>query len=252
MWKTAIGPITAATCAWTRVVGCDWDADWDQKKGPNMVPNGTVVHTIVMIRHGQYTPGSCDEERVLTSLGREQAALTGKRLKELLDAKKLSPVRTFVCSTMARASESGAIIAPYVQDDKTKVLWSELIREGACYRPVPPISEDKWPVTSEDFYKDGSRIEAGFRAFIERPYLPEGTPEQEVAKLKSYTTILCCHGNVIRYFLCRVLQISPECWLRMAVDNASYTIVDIHASGKVSLRSMGNNSHFPPHMMTYS
>ena len=44
----------------------------------------TATRHILLIRHGQYNlKGKTDEERHLTELGRDQASLTGKRLKEL-------------------------------------------------------------------------------------------------------------------------------------------------------------------------
>ena len=43
--------------------------------------------------------------------------------------------------------------------------------------------------------------------------------------------MLVCHGNVIRYFVARALQLDPEIWLRMAVNNASYTVLDVHSDG---------------------
>ena len=87
---------------------------------------------------------------------------------------------------------------------------------------------------------------------MKRPFIESSKDTAQLETVKSHSSVLVCHGNVIRYFVCRALQIDPECWLRMAVDNASITIVDIHASGKVSLRTLGNNGHHPAKFITYS
>ena len=48
------------------------------------------IRKVILIRHGQYNlEGKSDEERYLTELGREQAALTGQRLKILFDRYKM-------------------------------------------------------------------------------------------------------------------------------------------------------------------
>lgn len=48
--------------------------------------------------------------------------------------------------------------------------------------------------TSQQFFQDGARIEAGFRKHFHR-----AEPEQE----KDSYTLIVCHANVIRYFVCR-------------------------------------------------
>ena len=57
----------------------------------------------------------------------------------------------------------------------------------------------------KDFYQEGGRIEAGFRRYIRRC-----DPKDEADQVD----ILVCHGNVIRYFLCRALQFPHSAWLR--------------------------------------
>lgn len=207
---------------------------------------------VILIRHGQYVSGRTDEECVLTKLGREQCTLTGKRLKELVDSKQIPPIQRVLYSTMTRAMESAELIIPHIKTEEMETQATDLIREGACHKPVPAIAFDKWPMRENDFWTDGPRIEAGFRAFMKRPFMESSKDTAQLETVKSHSSVLVCHGNVIRYFVCRALQVDPECWLRMAVDNASITIVDIHASGKVSLRTLGNNGHHPAKFITYS
>jgi serine/threonine-protein phosphatase PGAM5 len=55
--------------------------------------------------------------------------------------------------------------------------------------------------------------------------------------------VIVCHGNVIRYFFCRALQLPPEAWLRMSVFNCSITYIVLRPNGLVSARMMGDIGH---------
>ena len=88
-----------------------WNSNWDKRSplpGSKDEDKPTAKRTLVLIRHGQYETWHEDrEKRVLTALGREQAKLTGLRLKEL------SPpdYSIMYCSSMPRARETANIIA---------------------------------------------------------------------------------------------------------------------------------------------
>ena len=64
--------------------------------------------------------------------------------------------------------------------------------------------------------------------------------------------IVVCHGNVIRYFVCRALQLPPEAWLRMCTFNCSLTYLTCKPSGSVSLRLLGDVGHLPMDLVTFS
>jgi len=55
--------------------------------------------------------------------------------------------------------------------------------------------------------------------------------------------IIVCHGNIIRYFVCRALQVPPEAWLRQSVFNCSITYIMIKPNGYVSCRMIGDIGH---------
>jgi serine/threonine-protein phosphatase PGAM5 len=81
--------------------------------------------------------------------------------------------------------------------------------------------------------------------YIHRSTLKEN-PHDE-----NYSTLLVCHGNIIRYFVMRALQLPPDAWLRTAVWNASITIIEVHPTGRVSLRCMGDVGHIPGKQISY-
>nr|CAB3264803.1 serine/threonine-protein phosphatase PGAM5, mitochondrial-like [Phallusia mammillata] len=210
-----------------------WDNDWDKRA----CDKSTATRHIILIRHGQYNlAGKGDEERYLTSLGKEQASLTGLRLKELGLDKKLNLV---TYSTMTRAKETCDLI--YKQLDAPITLEkSDLLREGAPIEPDPPTPH--WAPDPKTFFIDSARIETAFRHFMHR-----ADPDQ---KDDSYE-ILVCHANVIRFFVCRALQIPPEAWLRISLRHASITSLSIRPNGKVSLKCLGDSGHLPPDKLTF-
>merc|ERR1719318_2343544 len=84
----------------------------------------TARRKIILIRHGQYnSDGKTDEDKYLTPLGKEQAELTGQRLKSL--GLKIS---TIYESTMTRAKQTSDIIKKHFPD--VEVHATDMLREG--------------------------------------------------------------------------------------------------------------------------
>lgn len=257
---------TAAVCAnesqknrahasWTtnHAPSVKWDPNWDRRDPECCVkpPKGrsveeqnkynealqqarpTATRHLYLIRHGQYVlKGDTDRELVLTELGRKQAELTGQRLKDLG-----VPFSRLVYSTMTRATETAQLIHAYLEPLPLEPC--ELIREGAPVPPEPPVGS--WKPEAKVFYTDGARIEAGFRKYFYRALPSQKEDSHE---------IIVCHGNVIRYWICRALQFPPEAWLRFSLANCSISRVSIQPSGRVSVRSLGDTGHFPKEMIT--
>ncbi len=86
-------------------------------------------------RHGQYDETfKEDEKRILTPLGRQQAHLTGERLKEMIsgidDKFKAVPVGVIRVSNMTRAKETASIISSHLPDYIERAEPDELLNEG--------------------------------------------------------------------------------------------------------------------------
>lgn len=88
---------------------------------------------------------------------------------------------------------------------KTPWEFDQLLREGAPCVPEPAHSS--WKPGPEEFFREGARIEAAFRKHIHRP-----PPSQT----ETTWELLVCHGNVIRYFTMRALQLPANAWLRLS------------------------------------
>jgi len=193
----------------------------------NEVP--TATRHLFLVRHGQYfTEKLLEHDRKLTELGREQLDLTGGRLRELGFC-----FDRMVASTMTRAQESASIVHKHFPE--LSIECEPLLEEGAPVKPEPPV--ENWAPTDAQFKEDGERIEEAFKKYFHR-----ASPDM---KKDSYE-IVVCHGNVIRYCVCRALQIPPEAWLRMGLSHGSITWVSIKPSGRVSLNSLGVIGHMPP------
>ena len=189
---------------------------------------------ILLVRHGQYNlKGKIDSEKYLTDLGREQALITGKRLAELN-----LPLTYLVSSTMTRAQQTAGLIRQNLPENLPVKPDDSLLAEGAPYPPEPPSA--RWN-PEDKYFIDGARIESAFRKYFHR-----AEPEQE----KDSYEVIVCHANVIRFFVCRALQLPPEAWLRMSLRHASVTWLSIRPSGKVSVRVVGDSGHFPPDKIT--
>ncbi|KAJ8985242.1 hypothetical protein NQ317_018272 [Molorchus minor] len=242
-WTTSYEPATNAK----------WDENWDRRlpkypkhttknlseKQENKINEEResvkpkASRHLIMIRHGQYNlSGTSDEHRVLTKIGRVQAAYTGKRLKELG-----FPYTEMIKSTMTRAQETGHIISESLPNVPVKNC--DLLREGAPIPPEPPLG--RYRPELYQFFQDGSRIEAGFRKYFYR-----AQPSQE----NDTYTLLVCHANVIRYFVCRALQFPAEAWLRLSLNHASITWITITPSGRCILRVLGDSGHMSPDLIT--
>ncbi len=240
-----------------------------------------VTRHIILIRHGQYDETHReDEKRILTPLGRKQAELTGKRLAEMLAGidEQFGPcnVKTIRVSNMARAKETADIIAKELPDYIVRAEPDPMLNEGRPCHTIPGgiVSENTIIKTDEG----NKRIEQAFQRYFYRadpPKLPEEedeedvdsdenpsnegevlTTEDEVQKLKVHPQhefeIIVCHANVIRYFMCRALQIPPEAWLRMCTFNCSLNYITIRPSGSCSVRMLGDIGHLGLKHSTFS
>ena len=143
---------------------------------------------------------------------------------------------------MARARETASIIYKQLPPG-LPVLECDLLREGMPFGPEPPLVGD-WK-SAYKLYEDGagSRIESAFRKHFHRA---------EPSQVNDSYEVFVCHANVIRYFVCRALQLPPEAWLRMSLYHASVTEFTIRPSGNVSVRAVGDAGHLPLAMLTVS
>ena len=215
----------------TTVEATRWNENWDRRA--HETP--TATRHLILVRHGE------EVDKYLTNLGREQAVLTGQRLKALGFDKKINKV---VESSMARAKETNMLICRELDLDESSVEIesSDLLKTGSPIEPDPHEECGKSAFKPQAFFVDGARIETAFRQFIHR-----ADAEQE----KDSVELFVSHGNVICYFVCRALQLPLEALLRMCVGHASITQLYIWPNGRVFLKGLGDVGHIPGNKVTY-
>jgi len=244
--------------------------------------NGVTRH-IILIRHGQYDETHKeDEKRLLTPLGRKQAELTGQRLAKMIQGfdTQFGPcnVKTIHVSNMARAKETADIIKKSLPDTVVRAEPNPDLNEGRPCHHIPGGRVSERAINGVD--EGHERIEKAFLSFFYRSDPPvqatttdESNEEDLENKEENATTsnnddanennalephpqhefeIMVCHANVIRYFLCRALQIPPEAWLRLCTFNCSLTYLTIRATGSVSCRMLGDIGHLGYEYSTFS
>jgi serine/threonine-protein phosphatase PGAM5 len=214
---------------------CAWDANWDGRAQSR--PSAKRV--LVLVRHGQYETAPKERERhVLTALGHEQAAVVGDRLARLR-AEAPMPFGRLVHSDMVRAVQTAAALTARLPG--VLVDCEPDLAEGRPCVPQPSRSAQKW--RRESIVADGARIERGFRKLVRRA--SEGAAHDEYI-------VVVCHANVIRYLVCRALQLPPEAWLRMSLPHCSLTTLCVYPSGRVSMHGFGDAGHLAPAQTTRS
>ncbi len=190
-----------------------------------------AARTIVLVRHGHYSPDPAADERLgpgLSPLGVAQAHLLGARLAGLpdrFDALYVSP--------MQRARDTAATIAADFPGRRFEVL-DDL---AECTPPTrrTEVTKDEKP---SDLAACKARLD---KLFVDR-FRPATGAER--------TELLVCHGNVIRYMVTRALGVDTAAWLEMSVGHASITRIRIEADGSFKLISVGDVGHLPPNMLT--
>lgn len=223
----------------SRLWNFEWDEGWrrpvdivvDHDEGSD---RPRFTHQYILVRHGQYecVDSEYDSQKGLTPLGQTQAELTGKRLAELFANTKVDRI---VHSDMKRAEETADIVCRFFPDvDRVR---DPLLAEGVPEWPSPPCRTCEFD--DAQIERDGERIEMAFEKYF---YRPTNT---------NATTIVICHGNVIRYLLCKSLQLPTTAWLRFATYNCGLTWLKVDNEGYVSCREFGGVSHMPGNMLTY-
>jgi len=190
-----------------------------------------ATRTIYFVRHGQYDhadTADADVGKHLVPLGVAQARLTGARLRGL-------PVEitSLTSSTMTRARETALVIGE--EFPELERVQSRLLRECTPTTWRADIMEDLEPGEAEACE---SQLESAFAEY----FVPSPGGERH--------DIIVAHGNVIRYFVTRVLGVDPHSWLVMSVGNGSITIVRIRSDGRMKLLAVGDMGHLPPNMQS--
>jgi serine/threonine-protein phosphatase PGAM5 len=114
------------------------------------------------------------------------------------------------------------------------------------HRPAPIIPIRPEIDATDEIDQNYERIEAAFQKYIYR-----ANPSFDDDNEHEFEVIVC-HGNVIRFFFCRALQIPPEAWLRMSIFNCSLTYIMVKPNGHCTCRMLGDIGHLGYEHTTFS
>lgn len=196
-------------------------------------------HHVILVRHAQPSGDADPKSSPLSAEGLKQAQLTGQRLLEQFGEVDLV-VHPGSPEAKATAQVISAAFAP--SGAKAKLLQTELLDEGIPVLPSPAPAALEGLEASE-LAADLSRAEGALRAFTWRPSAEQ--PDQLRVE------VLVGHGNVLRYLICRALQLPPTAWSRFSAHHCTVTWLDISPDGSVALREFGGAGHLPPELITY-
>lgn len=173
---------------------------------------------LVLVRHGQY---DVENGGALTAVGREQARLTAR----FLEATEPDVIWS---SNLVRAKETADILAARLG---RRVRRSTLLREG-MYSHVKG-----YEVPASERREDKERADRAYRAIFR-------------VSRSDRTEIVVCHGNLIRYFVCRSLHVPIGKWLRMTTNHCGITRILIRDTGAVRVVSYNETAHLPRKLVT--
>ncbi|XP_063296608.1 serine/threonine-protein phosphatase PGAM5, mitochondrial-like [Pelobates fuscus] len=192
-----------------------WDWNWDCRE----------PMSLINLKHLE----GCTEKE-----WREQASLTGQCLALL--ASEGNNFSCIIYSSLTRSTETADIISKNLPGEPCILKCAAPV----CFTKDLQSDQFLW-IPDLSYFKDGPRIEAAFRKYILR-----ADPEQT----KDSYEIIVCHDNVIRYFVCRALQLPPEAWLRLPLYHGSITKLVIKPDDDVSLKMLGDAGFMPPGKLT--
>lgn len=194
---------------------------------------------VLLIRHGHYerTGELGDGVWGLSPLGRRQAARTGRRLARLVPTHP-GPLAGIYTSPFPRAIQTAEIAA--IEMDIETVRIKPYLHEAIALVPEgdPRFTASGLRPTSEaDRERTVQQLER-----IRSRFLQPTT--------RHSTTLLFCHGNLIRYLVAGALGLPLESWMRMEVHHAGITEFRVYPGPMVALISYNDTGHMPPSMVT--
>ncbi|TMW64005.1 hypothetical protein Poli38472_014710 [Pythium oligandrum] len=242
----------------------------------SMVDHSRTTH-IILVRHGQYHLSQTSSEDLagpLTSLGIEQSKVTGRFLKEYLDARmvfKRFPKLPIYHSGVKRSVETAQFIAHGFDNPNCyEMRENKLFREAWPCNPLPSTNRKTIPRENLDnMVSDCARVKLVYRTMFRHLIADDlSVPEQalspedqeEFARIFGGRTqhrvgdryrIVVCHANIIRWFICRAMGIDPDgSWGRMRYNNCGITALEIDSVGNVQLSFMNQIGHMGTTMIT--
>ena len=209
---------------------------------------------LYLVRHGQREPGPGNDDLGpnLTVLGWKQAHQAARRLAAL----KIDVIHT---SSLRRTMETAQILA--VEQSNIPIRPSRLLWECIPAMPDfalqwftehPDLGTGRLPENMRPWLgvwsemENVEQLQTDFeqaRQAWEKYFIP--------AKGKDRYDIIVSHGNLIRYFVMRALQVPPENWVNTDIYNCSICEITIETNGRPILVSHNDSGHLHSDQLTF-
>ncbi|OQS00373.1 hypothetical protein THRCLA_05976 [Thraustotheca clavata] len=210
-----------------------------------------VLH-LVLVRHGHYvnahTKNAKDTDKVLSHIGIQQAELTGQHLQEISAIAPSRDDMIILHSDMHRAVETATIISEGFSG--CALTCTAMLREGWPGTPMP--GADSMLSEKEQILED-ERLENAYRTIFS--FNDDHLDEEFVHAKRTNDScrVVVCHANLIRYFICKALGISPvSVWGLFEINHCSLTRIDIGSNGQCKVLSVNECGHLPSSLHTSS
>ncbi|MCA9962392.1 MAG: histidine phosphatase family protein [Chloroflexota bacterium] len=190
------------------------------------------IRTVYLLRHAQEDRDNRADVwgGPLTRTGVAQAQAAATFLQNV-------PFTVIYASTLRRARHTAKYIAQYhpgVPLMGTNLLWE-------CIPSVPHLSSDTANLISpEHVQQDRERIALAYERYFSPP--ENGTERHD---------LIVCHGNLIRYFVCRILHAPLEMWVNLEMCNCGLTRVEIRPNGRRVLIAHNESCYLPESLITF-
>ena len=185
---------------------------------------------LYLVRHGQFDPDEKANPRGdLSAIGKRQARAVAKFFKHI-------PVTIIRVSTLRRAMQTAE---PLVKTfPKAKVEYTTKLLE--CIPPLVPELREQFfrDVTEEELRGHYWHAERAFSTYVRRT---TGHDRHEV---------LIAHGNLIRYLVCRAMDVDATAWSSLTSFNCGVTRIIVESNGLCSVISYNELGHLGPELMT--
>lgn len=188
-----------------------------------------AIRYLYFVRHGQFKPNPPTYDAGITTLGRRQARYAAKALKDV-------PITVIHASTMPRALETAEIIHSKFPDVPLK-------RAHRLQECLPPLPSEIRALYWESLTDEEASMQEAHAAKVYEDYLKRtiGQDRHEV---------IVSHGNLIRYIVCRVMDVDPTAWIGMQTRNCGITKIMVDSDGEPLLLSYNEIGHIPAKYLT--
>jgi serine/threonine-protein phosphatase PGAM5 len=113
---------------------------------------------------------------------------------------------------------------------------------------IPPSIEEEMKIFMEKYPQFSfttldehlRQSEMAFETFFKAPKIDS----------ESSYELLVCHGNLIRFFICKALLIDIDTWIKLEMNHCGISIVNINDSGNMQLVSHNETKHIPSSMVS--